>query len=197
MVTGMEPRLILVASVPTLPAWWDIGSCRPSTALSFLPTIPTSAVNCTDWASGNATGGIGSYAFSAFYDGIASGVIVQLASAVPEGVTLHAGQEHFCGSLRIGHANTVGVGACAGCDVPMCIVFDRLIVATPVPASNRALQGGANGPGSDFAHWQDGLEVNPFIGCGLNRGCIHDFSCVAASTPTHGSTWGAVKALYR
>jgi hypothetical protein len=82
----------------------------------------------------------------------------------------------------INHAKTVGTGACAGCTVPMCIVFGSDRITTPVAANNVLLTGGANGPSSFFATWQGPTGPAPF-------GCPYP-------VPTLRSSWGAVKALY-
>src|SRR5262249_10159497 len=153
---------------------------------------------CVDWADGNASGGIAAYDLGSQVG--PNSVVVTIAAAVPVAnlASLSAGQEYAIASLTIDHARTVGGDACAGCNDPVCIVFDRLIVSTPVPAGNRQLHGGADGPGSDFAHWQGRQGANVVFGCpGLNFGCYHQFDCAANGTPTHNSTWGSVKALYR
>jgi hypothetical protein len=88
--------------------------------------------------------------------------VTNIAAAVPATslASLFAGQEYFVCSLTINHAKTVGTGACSGCNEPVCIVFDRLKVFTPVLANDRQLNNGANGPDSQFARWQNGEEMN-------------------------------------
>jgi hypothetical protein len=199
-VSGQELRLMLQSATPTLPSWWafaNVGTCR-QTSMTFATALPLGAVNCLDWADGQATGGIGSYSIGFFGP---NSVLLQIAAAVPQSslATLLAGQEYFVGSLVINHAKTVGTGACLGCDQPVCILFDRLRVTTPVFENNLTLINAANGPDSQFARWQGGHETNVAVDCsGHNLGCIHSFTCVpATATGTRGSTWGAVKALYR
>jgi hypothetical protein len=198
-VTGMETRVFIESASPALPSWWSMrnaGTCRLA-SLSLGTTLPPGALNCVDWANGNAVGGIGNYVIGELGP---NSVVINAACAVsPENLaTLAAGQEYFVGSLTINHAKTVGTGSCAGCDVPVCIVFDRLRVTTPVLANNRTLQGGANGPDSQFARWQNGQETNvTIVFSGPNFGFYHSYTCELSATPTRGSTWGAVKSLYR
>ncbi|HXS83130.1 MAG TPA: hypothetical protein VN896_10475 [Methylomirabilota bacterium] len=197
--SGMESRLFLIPASPTMPSWWsmkNIGTCRPS-SLSLGTTLPLGSLNCADWASGNAAGGIGSYSAGSLILGPVS-MVLQVAAAVPlYGIaSLAANQEYFCGSLTINHAKTVGTGACGGCEVPVCIVFDRLRITTL--ASGLQMLNGANGPDSQFARWQNGEESNVALNySGQNFGYYHSYNCQLSSTPTRNSTWGAVKALYR
>ena len=199
-MSGVEARLAVVPASSTLPSWWQFkntGTCRQS-SLSLTLTPPAGSVNCTDWANGNATGGIGSYAASS--EPAPNGMLVKLAAAVPPTalVTLAAGQEYVTGSLVIDHAKTTGTGACAGCDQPVCIVLDNLNLTTPTLANNRFLIDPAFGAGGNFARWQNAQEANVQTeGCGTGVPCYHTFSCELSSTPVRNSTWGAVKSLYR
>ena len=200
-VSGMEIRLIFVSAGATVPAWWQFrnpGSCR-STSLTFSTTLPPGSANCLDWGSGNEIGGIGAYTLQS-PGGLTTATAV-LAAAVPSSslASLNANQEYFIGSLGINHAKTVGTGACGGCDVPMCIVLDRLRVTSPIPSSDLTLRDPAFGTDSNFARWQNGRETNvQIVNCeGQNFGCYHSYSCVLSTTPVRSSTWGQVKSLYR
>src|SRR4029077_12607987 len=117
------------------------GTCR-LTSMLFNAVLPPDAANCVDWADGLASGGIGGYQIGFFGP---SWVFAQGAVAVaPDNLrTLLAGEEYFVGNIVINHLKTVGTGACLGCAQPVCILFDRLSVTTPVFANNRTLQAGA------------------------------------------------------
>jgi hypothetical protein len=198
-VSGQEIRATILAASPTLPNWWSFknaGTCRQS-SLAYSPTLPPGSVNCVDWSSETESGAIGAYSIG--FNGQPNSVSVGIAEAVPASglETLFAGQEYFACCLLINHTKTVGTGACTGCDQPVCLVIESLTVATPLLANNVCIAGGANGPGSEFARWQGALETSHSYTCHVMSGCTHDFSCVPAVTPTRGSTWGAVKALYR
>ena len=201
-VEGMEIRMEIWSSSASLPAWWnmkDAGTCR-STALGLNTIVNPSATNCVDWSAGQSAGGIGAYTIGFSGPNMA---MVLIATAVPASAlaALDPDQEYFIANVTIGHAKTIGTGACAGCDVPVCIVFSQLNVTTPDIANNRRFIGGANGIESQLATWQNGLPVNPHIlnigvtGGGPRMsmdGCVLD-----PSTGTNRSTWGSVKSLYR
>jgi hypothetical protein len=177
----------VAAADASLPAWWSFknaGACRqPSLAVN--PTIAATTVNCTDWASGSAAAGIGAYEIGARSPNAAR---LKLAFAIPATilVDLFKDTEYFSCNVRIDHAKTVGAGACAGCGVPVCIVFNSLKITSFEVAKDRVVSGPANGVDSDFATWQGGGA--PVVG--VSVGC-------PAATPTRRSSWGAVKALYR
>ena len=200
-VGGLESRLFVLSVSATLPAWWQFkntGTCRLA-SLSLSTALPPGSVNCVDWSSGNAAGGIGTYNIGA-YSG-PNGVFVTTAVAVPPGalVALFAGQEYFASSLVINHAKTVGSGACGGCDQPVCLVYDHVTLDAPDLSNNQRLMNPAFGTSSEFAHWQNGQEANvQIVHCDSpNLGCFYSFSCEFAATPTRAPTWGSVKALYR
>jgi hypothetical protein len=95
---------------------------------------------------------------------------------------LVAGQEYFSVNVLMNHSNTVGVGACAGCVTPMCIVLHSIKVTTPNAVNDRTLTGPSNSTDSDFATWQGGT--------GVPGGC-------PGATPVEKRTWGTLKSLYR
>jgi hypothetical protein len=186
-VSGNEIVIDLAAAGPALPAWWQFrnaGTCR-QTSLGLNAIISASAVNCFDWANGQAAGGIGAYNV-----GIAGPNTARIvaALAVPAGALadLFSGQEYFSYNLTINNQKTVGTGACADCLTPVCLVFNSLKLTTPVATNDRTISGPTNGTDSNYATWQGG--GNP--GSARGTGC-------PAATPTKSSTWGSVKNLYR
>ena len=121
-------------------------------------------------------------------------------TAVPAAnvVTLSPGIEYVAGAIRIDHAKSVGLGSCSGCSEPVCIVFRSLEVEAVNTAADQLLQLGANGIDSQFVHWQQAQIQNLQLNCFPGHPCELTYSCVhSVVTPTRGSTWGAVKALYR
>jgi len=185
--SGNEIIVDLAADAPVLLAWWEVrfpGLCR-STSLSFNTAISPAAVNCFDWGQGLAVGGIGAYQIGIAGPNTAR---VKAVSAVPPSglQTLFTGVEYFSFNLFINNVNTVGTTSCAGCETPVCIVFNSLNLTTPISANNRTLTGPTNGTDSNFCTWQGGGQ--PISGRG--EGC-------PAATPTRLTTWGTVKSLYR
>lgn len=198
-VSGMELGVEFWSASANLPDWWqfkNIGTCRQS-SLSFS-TAPPASVNCSDWANGNASGGLGAYTVDALSPNKAT---IVAAEAVPPTAlaSLEPGTEYFLCRLVINHLKTVGTPSCAGCDVPVCVVFSFVNVDTPILANNRRIWTGANDVASQLANWQNGSPLNPFIGGSTMTGGPRTTleGCVLSSTPTRNSTWGAVKALYR
>jgi hypothetical protein len=157
------------------------------------------ATSCVDWTNSQGAGGIGVYNIGSLGPNMA---LLRTATAVPipELAALNPGQEYFMANLNIRHLKTVGTGACAGCDIPVCIVFSQLKLTTPVAANDRVFIFGANNIASQFATWQSGLVVNPHVRAfGVTGGGprMSMDNCAAAATGTRRPTWGAVKSLYR
>jgi hypothetical protein len=156
---------------------------------------------CTDWSAGTASGGIAAYTLNT--QGTNHARIVMGSAAPPGGVDLAAGQEYFAFQLTLSHIKTVGTGACAGCLEPACVFLSAIDV---IPGTNPSvlLSQGANYSGSRWVSWQMGYPINIQQGCSATGGglfCLNPttyFDVVPYSpTSTRGSTWGAVKALYR
>ena len=147
--------------------------------------ISLTALGCTDWSLGAATGGIGAYNIGARGPNTAR---IVAAIAVPGTglVDQFAATEYFSNNLLINNAKTVGLGACAGCSTPVCIVFNSIKLTTQVAANDRVITGATNGTDSNFATWQGGAGVT----VGASTGCPQ-------ATPTRSTTWSSVKSLYR
>jgi hypothetical protein len=184
-VTGIEFTLDLASASPALPAWWQYnnGECR-ATELSFNAVAP-SGVGCPDWAGGTAQGGLAAYNEGAFGPNTAH-ILGGFAVATARNIT-NLTQDFFAFNMKILGDNTTTGGssgiACGGCDVAVCIVFNGVKVVTPTTFIKIS---GPQSPGSDFITWQGGLGTGTILGT----------TCPQA-TPTHKSTWGAVKSLYR
>jgi hypothetical protein len=180
--TGNEAVIELVATAPTLPAWWEFrnaGTCRQlSLTMNTIPS-PT-AVSCSEWSGGQATALLLPYVIG-FHGPGSARIGISSAVASEPFADLVPGSEYFVCNVVINHAKTVGTGACAGCTVPVCILFyDK--ITTQVPADGALLTGGEH-PDSEFVTWQGPTGPAPF-------GCPYPL-------PTQRSTWGAVKSLYR
>jgi hypothetical protein len=157
-----------------LPEWWKFvraGTCRQN-ALSFSTVANPGDQVCVDWASGQAVGALGDYVIDFRGEGTAR---IRAVAAVPSASlgALYPGTEYYAFALRIRHDKTVGTGACAGCDVPLWIVFNSINVVTPLLANNRTLTGPLNGVDSDIAIWAQ------------------------AKVPTRTESWSAIKARFR
>ncbi|MCE9628124.1 MAG: hypothetical protein K8R56_09435 [Candidatus Eisenbacteria bacterium] len=207
-MSGVEISLDIGSSGASLPAWWQFkstGTCRRTSLIASID-MPAGSVNCVDWGGGQTAGGIGTYNIGFLGANTARLLVV---AAVPQSslATIVPGQEYFAFGLTIDHAKTVGSGACAGCNVPVCIFVSSMTLTTPVAANDVMLGQGANFLGSSYATWQNGYPTNVSRFCNGGPGVPRAPNCVPANTtfqcvlatPTNSrrSTWGAVKALYR
>ena len=200
-VAGIGFRVVRESASPTLPVWWrfGIGACRQG-ALSLVLTPPPGTATCVDWGAGFEIGGIGTDTVSTFEPNQAG---LHAVTAVPPTnlATLSPGTEYFAGVLQISHTKTIGTGSCAGCAVPVCLVFASLQVSTLDNPAAVWLTGGANGPDSQIATWQNGKVDNLQNVCtppgSPERLCYTSMDCVLGPTPARASTWGQVKSLYR
>jgi hypothetical protein len=185
--SGHEVVVDLASEGASLPAWWQFknaGTCRPI-SLSMNFAISAAAVDCVDWASGQAAGGIGAYNIGVKGPNTAR-VVAAIAVPASALADLFVGTEYFVFNLAINNLKTVGTGACADCQTPVCLVYVSDRVTTQVPANDRILLGATNGTDSFYATWQGGGVPVTWLGTGCPR-----------ATPTRNTTWGAVKSVYR
>ena len=189
---------------PTLPAWWELknsGTCR-QTALDFSTFAYPDPVTCLDWSASPTGGGISVVSIGSQGP---SHLRVNAAVAVlaTNAVNMLVGQEYFLFRLIISHQKTVGTGACAGCDVPVCLFLSRVSLYQ-VGSSSAAinLEKGANWLGSQYVTWQNGYPIDAHRECEPPEATCAThytaFGCVLSSpTKRRVATWGQVKALYR
>ena len=186
-VSGNEVIIDLASADPVLPAWWQMfkaGTCRNS-SLTMNFVISPSATNCADWALGFSAGGIGAYNIG--QRGPNTSRIIAAIAVPPTALqNLVGGQEYFSFNVVINNLKSVGTGSCAGCQTPVCIVFNSVNLTTPILANNIKLTGPSNGSDSNYCTWQGGLGVVT----GGGSGC-------PAATPTKNATWSQVKSMYR
>ena len=179
--TGIELIVDIATAGTALPAWWTT-ACRTG-FVTANPTISTAAANCFDWASGAAAGGLASYNQGNLYGPSSARVLMGFAVPAP-GQLVPAATEMFAFNLVISNAKTTGVGSCAGCTTPACLVFNNLKMASGIVTG--AILNSPTIAGSNYITWQGGAGVSSTLGGG----------CPAA-TPTRNSSWSGVKSLYR
>ncbi len=160
----------------TLPLWWGYGACRLSTSLTAAPAA--GVTTCPDITDNPQFGGI-DYAIA--FESNANRSRLRTAYAMDAGLAgaLPTGTEYTLMQITINRNRTTGVGSCAGCATPMCIVFNSVlldqvdITTTPVLVT-QPLQ-------RRHVTWQ---------------GAPTGFTCPDA-VPTKSRTWGQLKSLYR
>jgi hypothetical protein len=184
-VTAGEVILQVAAASATLPEWWQFhnaGSCR-LTALSADALADPADVACPSWSPGNLFVFLAAYCPQGGLCIDSPNVPNQARIKIVEAVTqqnatdLLGAQPYFAFNMTISNQTTVGTGACAGCEIPVCIVLNSInVIAGTV--ENRFISNAA-APGANFVTWQGG-----------GPGC-------PGATPTRNATWGAVKSMYR
>jgi hypothetical protein len=181
---GVEVVVDLISQQATLPDWWALkftGACRQN-SLS-IAAYNGDGTDCTDWAQGQASMNIASYVISG--QDIPPGGLgpntarIKIVNAV-QPIALQdliGTTEYGVFSLALNNQKSVGLGACAGCANPVCIVFNSCKVTTAGNLNNTFL-GTGTGAGTNIITWQ-----------GAGADC--------QAVPVKAATWGQVKALYR
>ena len=179
---------LISADGPALPDWWSLRSfpqqnyvaCRPIGATQAIIIAAHDGAGCPDiWA------GSGSMNFAGFIPNYVipgSGRILAV-NAVPSTSPVElivaenpAGNGTWAvGRFQLNNQKTVGTPNCAGCQVPVCIVLNSVLVTTLNHVADREFSGGAN----DQIVWQGGSGAD------------------CQSVPARNVTWGKVKSLYR
>ena len=172
----------------SIPAWWQFsssGTCRP-TAMSVFTGPPATASSCVDFSDGGRNTLV-TYGQSF---GANFARLYVLSPTGPGGPwDLVGGQEYFILTVRINHTRTVGAGSCTGCSLGACMGLVGVNLIREAP--NYTIHISPSWPNEQLAAWQGAA------GIGIpNYGGTGQFYCPGA-TPTHRSTWGDVKALYR
>ncbi len=174
-MTGIQAYLRVVTADGKIPAWWqmvDRSNCRP-TSLSMQADV-SDQMECDDLWEGQGMGGIARYVQNG-----SNGVDLMLGIAIPPNARhpLSAGRTYAAFKLVINHLRTSGAGACAGCETPVCISLDRMVIAQywggpptePSRARNFEITLGLPATGNtlgNVATWQGGTAT---CGAGLSR----------------------------
>lgn len=162
---------------PALPDWWltAAGQCRQN-AIDMSFTASALATNCADiWGS---SPNLAVFQLQQFLHGantlrLNGGAAVQAGqeiALVADGTT----ELNVCRVL-INHSKSAGTGACAGCDMGVCIVLQECYLQQP----------------AGFPVYRLLTPISNVVT--FNNGAL---LCTGA-TPTKNRTWGAVKGLYR
>ena len=168
------------AAQGSVPPWWQLSSadgCRGSSlAASFLFFGET---ECDDPWNGQGMGGI-AYVRA---DGQGMGFLVAVAVSASLVQPVAAGRTYSAFKLIINHDQSTGAGSCAGCQTPVCITLDRMILGQPNESGYRDVEltqgmSGLSGGAANVVTWQGGT---PSCGAGGPK----------------ASTWGKLKERYR
>jgi len=182
-LVGMESVLDMMTPGGVLAPWWDFGNfpalatpgCRAGNLVVAFRSVATS---CFDWpgsanVSGNMTverdfGGPGRARIK---------LIAAYTAGSPQPV--NAADEMLAYVLTINNAKTLGSPNCTGCNSAMCMVLNEISIGQ-APAASPTLR--LQSPDvQNYVTWNDATNTT---------GC-------PGVTPTHRSSWGQVKSLYR
>ncbi len=159
-------------------SWWQLrnaGACR-ATALTLDPTPPDNALACADPWQGLALGATAyDLQYNSNYDYSVGRLRVAVAIPTAAAVPAIEGNEYFLFRVRLNHQKAVGSVTCSGCANSAALYPSLVRLIQPAAGSEVSIYAISDGPAS----WQ-----SPGAG-----GCIPD--------AVRGTTWGAVKALYR
>ncbi len=127
---GMSAR-IRIASTEALPDWWKHGpsACRANDAAVSFGFV--AGTECIDpWRAGQATG---NFSYSVGYDGPNTALMQVVCAMAPENrKATESDREYDAFKVLIQRTRTTGVGACAGCNVPVGITLEQIqLMQTP------------------------------------------------------------------
>lgn len=174
-LTGIEVYMRITSSDANVPAWWrmaESGACRQRSIAVQLDV--SDEMECDDPWEGRAMGGI-----ARFRPG-SNGLDVVLGIAIPQEAkhALQSGQRYAAFKLHIDHQRSTGPGSCEGCTQPVCIVWERLVIAQATrpdpltkvsrPRTSEVTTGlpASGGVPGNLATWQGGT---PTCGAGLAK----------------------------
>jgi FG-GAP-like repeat/IPT/TIG domain/FG-GAP repeat len=128
---GASADIRVVSSSGSLPDWWKHGAaeCRGTTGLATSFDFTAGPYACTDFSSGLAAGG---FAYDVGYgDPNVARLRVQYAVPFENRGQVVPGVEYYAFKVSVLRSKTTGTGACAGCEVPMCLRFDSIQLFQP------------------------------------------------------------------
>jgi len=175
---GISSQVDVTTTSPTLPDWWKhgTGQCRGTAGLTVSFDFTSGPFTCADFYVGSAAGG---FAYDVGFGSPSRGRLrVQCAVPFDNRGPVDPGTEYYAFKVNLQRAKSTGTGPCAGCTTPACIVLNDIQLFQPPDAANDPDI--TNPLNSNYVTWQASLVP----GCPL-------------STPTHNSSWGQVKSLYR
>lgn len=176
---GILSQMDITSSTPALPEWWKHGTtqCRGTSGMSVGFDFTSGPFTCVDFYVGQAAGG--SNYDVAFGAPNRARLLVTCAVPFDNRGPVDPVSEYYAYKVNIQRSKSAfGTGQCVGCDVPMCIVLNNIqLFQDPAAGNDPDI---SNPASRNYVTWQ----ASSVSGCPL-------------STPTHNSSWGQLKSLYR
>ena len=175
---GISAQVDASSAPSALPDWWKHGSgqCRSTSGMSVAFDFTSGPFTCVDFYVGSAAGG---FAYDIGY-GSPDRARLRVQAAVPfdNRGPVDPNFEYYAFKVNLQRAKSTGVGSCAGCSTPVCVVLNSIQLFQPPDAANDPeITAVAN---SNFVTWQSSSIPN-----------------CPASTGVETRSWGQVKSLYR
>lgn len=180
----------ITAGGGSLPLWWELqpGGCRAGAGVMdyaatfgavgcpsiFEQTTDTGippATNADVIGVGNVVAGVG---------GVDRVRLVAIGAVQPSlAATIDNTTEYVVSKLAISKAKSTGGVVCAGCNTGAVIVVDEVRIQQPLGVGDQTVVASGGQQSVQYISTASGAIAPPAV------------------VPTRGSTWGAVKALYR
>ncbi|MBI1799922.1 MAG: hypothetical protein HYR73_09605 [Candidatus Eisenbacteria bacterium] len=182
---GCAGVIDITSSTGLMPSWWDLGpgGCRDG-KISFSADFTLGPFSCVDVWAGLATGGLNyQYPFdSTNYQTLATALAVNHArvrtlQAVGTPVPVDSLTEYYAFKVTVSKALSTGGGSCAGCLIPMCLVFNSISLSQPAPTPD--------------------VILSTPIAAGSNQVTYQGAGADCNAVPVRQKTWGEIKSLYR
>jgi hypothetical protein len=126
-MVGLEIELEGVSDAAQLPDWWrlDPTDCRAN-ALSYSgDNTAVASATCADWNGGAGFSVPPGYTWDGNRAHVSTGYAISAAAPID----LQPDVEYYAGTFTLHSRNTVGPGACAGCETGMTWWISRITVA--------------------------------------------------------------------
>jgi len=175
---GEESEIILQTNQAALSNFWQMqaGGCRQN-QISASFDFTGGPFTCIDAWSGGASGGMN---YTPNF-GAPNKAQIRTICAIPGDEAITGTDEYYFYKITLLGTKITGNGSCAGCTDGACIAFTSLkLTQTPGTGADVLL---TNPMLRQYVTWQTG-------GANVSGGC-------PAAVPTHSTTWGSVKSLYR
>lgn len=176
--TGLEITIDFMTNADSpWPNWWAFrnpGTCRTNALTMQWDFTGGPGYGCSKLWGGEVLGGIAAFV-TPYLVGHRSRLAAVVALPPESARALSPDTTYDAFTLTIDHTNTVGGGACSGCEAPVCGTITKLVWTQPFGAGDFRW----DGSGQSLLLWQSTVPTCP------------------ASIPTRNTTWGALKSLYR
>lgn len=174
---GMGMQIDITTNTGSVVDWWKhgTGQCRGTTGLTASLDFTAGPFSCMDFWAGAALSGT---AYDVAYNAPnRCRLLVQGAIPFDNRGPVDDVTEYYGAKVNIARGKSTGVGSCAGCSEPACIVLNEFDLFQPAAVGHDPVI--FTVLNQNFVTWQTAPPGCP------------------ASTPTRNSSWGQVKSLYR